>query len=320
MTVLLAAVALIGATACGRDATSSSRPTAGSTATAGDELEQFTVEHLYGSTEISERPERIVSLDLQWTDVLTALGAPPVGHLADEMEGLLPWQTDLGDVTIVEGSMASLPYEKIVDLEPDLIVVTYHARSATEYERLSEIAPTIATLNQDGSVDTWQSIAGVAGQVLGEEQAASALVGGVDDQVDALAERLPGLEDATFAFANYMPGDAIYVLTDPDDGANVVPTQLGMVIPPDLRALDGPQGRAQISLEEIGMLDAELLLLLTQGADTATITGYAQLPAVRAGAAMVLDYPQAVALNTPTPLSIPWVLEQIEPTLARVGA
>ena len=37
------------------------------------------VEHVYGTTEISEPPERVVSLDWQWTDVLTALGQPPVG-------------------------------------------------------------------------------------------------------------------------------------------------------------------------------------------------------------------------------------------------
>jgi iron complex transport system substrate-binding protein len=322
LAVLLIATLLLvaGATGCSGDSHSSSSTADGSGEVGSEDFDPVTIDHLYGSTEVAERPERIVSLDLQWTDVLTALGAPPAGYLADELEGTLPWQTELGGSTVLEGSMANLPYEKIVDLEPDLIVVTYYAQSSTEYERLSEIAPTIATLNEEGSVDTWQSIAEVAGQLVGGEDVATALVEDVDGQVDALAEELPGLEGATFAFANYVPGDLIYVLTDPDDGANVLPTQLGMVIPSDLRALDAPQGRAQISLERIGLLDAEVLFLLTQGTDPATITGYAQLPAVQAGAAMVLDYSQAVALNTPTPLSIPWVLEQVEPTLVEVGA
>ena len=44
---------------------------------------EVTVTHLYGETVVSGRPERIVSLDVQWTDVLTALGHPPVAAAID---------------------------------------------------------------------------------------------------------------------------------------------------------------------------------------------------------------------------------------------
>ena len=42
-----------------------------------------TIEHLYGDTVIDGLPDRIVSLDMQWTDVLTALGHPPVAAIVD---------------------------------------------------------------------------------------------------------------------------------------------------------------------------------------------------------------------------------------------
>jgi iron complex transport system substrate-binding protein len=233
---------------------------------------------------------------------------------------VLPWQDAMLDESTALDGGTVLPFEQIAALDPDLIVITYFLPSDSDYALLSDIAPTIATLNPDGNVDTWQSIAEVAGQLIGDDAAAAALVEDVDGQVHALAEGLPGLEGTTFAFANYVPGDSIYVLTDPEDGANVLFSQLAMVIPPGLLALDAPQGRAQLSPEQIGQLDAEVLMLLTQGTDPATITGYAQLGAVEAGTALVVDYPLAVALNTPTPLSVPWALEQVEPTLARAAA
>ncbi len=320
--LLTALLLVLGAAACGSDSDSgSSSSTTTGSSSSGSGFEPVSVDHLYGTTEIAERPERIVSLDTQWTDVLTALGSTPVGYLADEREGVLPWQDGMLDESTALTGGTVLPFEQIAALDPDLIVITYYLPSESDYALLSDIAPTIATLNPDGNVDTWQAIAEVAGQVLGEQDAAADLVADVDGQVAAVADEMPELEGATFAFANYIAGDAIYVLTDPNDGANILFIQLGMVIPESLQALGGGEaGRAQLSLEQISMLDAEMLMMLTQGADPADIAGYDQLPAVQAGAVQIMDYPLAVALNTPTPLSIPYALELVEPTLAEVGA
>jgi iron complex transport system substrate-binding protein len=289
---------------------------AGDAATGDDTAYPLTVEHRFGATEITERPERIVSLDWQWTDVLASLDAPPVAHLVDPtVGGDFPW-----DEGVLEGSTTleatpSLPREQIIAADPDLIVVTYLVEDQADYDALDDIAPTIATLS-DSQVDTWQDIAGAAGRVLGEEDAAAALVDDVEGEVQAVADALPGLEGKTFTFANYVPGDAMYVLSDPEDGANVLFGQLGMEIAPAiLEAEDDSPGRVKLSLENIDMLDADLVMVLTNGADTADIPGFDELPAVEAGAALVMGYEEAVALNTPTPLSIPWVLDTLRPAL-----
>lgn len=280
-----------------------------------------TIEHRYGTTEIAERPLRIVSLDWQWTDVLASLGAPPVAHLIDPtMGGEFPWdEGELGDSTPLEATTA-LPREQILAADPDLIVVTYLVEDQDDFEALDDIAPTISTLS-DSQVDTRQDIAAAAGLVLGEEEAAAALVDDVEGQVAAVADELPGLEGRTFTFANYVPGDAMYVLSDPADGANVLFGQLGMEIAPAiLDAEDDSPGRVKLSLENIDLLDADLVMVLTNGADTADIPGFDELPAVEAGASLVMDYADAVALNTPTPLSIPWVLETLHPALEAAAA
>lgn len=323
--VLIAVLALAALAGCSGSGSDDEDADATTTTAAGDEgdggasFEPVTIEHRYGSTEVTARPERIVSLDTQWTDVLAAMDAPLVGHLQDTtLQDDLPWQEGLGDSTPLVASSSSdkdALMEEIFALEPDLIVVTYVAEEQSDYDDLAGIAPTIATMGES-QVDTWQDIAGAAGQVLGDTEAADALVADVEGQVTALAEELPELEGRTFTFANYVPGDAMYVLSDPDDGANVLFGQLGLEIAPAiLDAEDDSPGRVKLSLELVDLLDADVVMVLTNGADPGDIPGFQDLPAVAAGAWAELDYAAAVALNTPSPLSLPYGLDLIRPAL-----
>lgn len=318
---ILAVVALV-AGACGGDSTSAdgdstnanSSGSADGNAEGGAGSFPVTIEHTYGSTTIDEVPERIVSLETAWTDVLATMDHPPVGYIGDPSapDGF-PWRGDVLDGSTEIAATTELPWEQIAALEPDLIVVGYFAQDQGDYDRLTAIAPTIALLG-DSQVDKWQDLTTTAGQVLGQPAKAQAVIESVDGDVAEVAETLPELKDRTFSFANYVEGDGIYVLADPEDGANVLFGQLGMVIPEDIRA-EADQGRFKLSMEQIGMLDGDLLLALLNGTDPSDITGWALLPAVESGAVVEMDYQLAVALNTPTPLSIPWALEQIRPQL-----
>ena len=276
-----------------------------------------TVEHLYGTTELESTPQRIVSLDTQWTDVLTAMDGPLVGVVLDPQidNGRYPWQTDIPDDVAEIEATTSIPYEAIAAQRPDLIVATWQIEDEATYERLSEIAPTIPLLGAR-QVDPWQDIAEAAGKVLADEAGAQALIDDYDTFVAGLAEELPGLEGKDYALVNFVAGDALYVVADPEDGASQLFAELGMEIDPEiLETAAGSGGRLQLSLERADMLDSDLLLLLTNGADPEQIPGYDQLPAVQNDAVALLDLAMATGLNTPTPLSVPWALEQIRPAL-----
>ena len=80
-------------------------------------------------------------------------------------------------------------------------------------------------------------------------------------------------------------------------------------------AAGNTSGRVELSLENVGMLDADVVVLFTNGADPTSVVGYDALPAVRSGAVATLDYAAVVGLNTPTPLSVPYSLELIRPAL-----
>lgn len=294
----------------------------GAVAPTVDRAERVTIEHRYGTTTLESTPERIVSLDNQWTDVLVALDAPLAGAALDPLMdgGRYPWQDVIPDD--VEGIPVTdaIPYEAVAAVRPDLIVITWAATDEETYELLSDIAPTIPLLG-DEEVDAWQDIAAVAGEVLGREDEAAALVADAEARSADLLAELPGLEGKTYAMANYVPGDAIYVIADPEDGAAQLFGQLGLSIDPELlAAADGASGRVTISLEQVGMLDSDLVILLTNGADPEDIPGYAQLPAVRDGAVAVLDLAPIVGLNTPTPLSVPYSLAAIRAALEAAAA
>ena len=295
---------------------------AGGAADASEAAESVTVEHAFGSTTIDAVPERIVSIDTQWTDVLVALDAPLMGAALDPTVegGRYPWQDVIPDSVEDIPVTDTIPYESIAAMRPDLIVASWAAAEQSDYDRLSELAPTIPLLG-DEQVDTWQDMATVAGEFLGEEEQAAALIADADQQAADLAAELPGLDGKTYALANYVPGDAIYVVADPEDGAATLFAQLGLSIDPDLLVLaDGASGRVELSLERVGELDADLLILLTNGADPNEIPGYSGLPAVQSGAVSVLDVPTITGLNTPTPLSVPYALDAIRPALEAAAA
>lgn len=294
--------------------------TAVATSVAADASFPVTIEHRYGSTTLDARPERVATLGLQWTDVVLALGEDPIAHVSEDLAGeggIYPWQAGLLDSStgLTMTSAADIPYEQIAALHPDLILITYFAEDQAIYDRLNEIAPTIGLLG-DRQVDKWQDMITVGGQMFGRPAEAAAAAAEVEELMTVTAAQYPGLEGKTFALANFIPGDQIYVVADPEDGSSVFFQQLGMTLNPDVvAAADGATGRAEFSFEQVGLLDGDLLVVFSNGEDPSTFVGYDQLGVVAAGAAAELNYAQVVGFNTPTPLSIPYSLEVVRPQL-----
>lgn len=291
----------------------------GSGETSGAGFEPVTIDHVFGSTEIDEVPERIVSLDPQWTDVLLSMGVTPVGSITStqiDERGTFPWQGDQLDDSEPIDYTGSIPLESVAALQPDLVLGTYVFTDKAAYEQLAGQFDVIAAPT-DEQVQKWEDLTTLTGQFLGEPDKAEEVIADVNADVAKVADELPGLDGKTIAFANYYPdGNQLVVLSDPDDGANVLFSELGLGLAPGVVALgDGANGRVELSLEQISALDGDILLALTNGTDTAEIVGWDALPAVEAGTAQVLDLAEAWALNTPSPLSIPWGIEEIRPTL-----
>lgn len=108
LTALL--IGALGLSACGTD----DEDPATDTRTGADVV---TVEHQFGTTEVEPAPERIVTLDVQWTDVMLAMGVEPVGYAVDPNmpESGVPWQ-DLPASAEALNMADGVPVEQIAEL------------------------------------------------------------------------------------------------------------------------------------------------------------------------------------------------------------
>jgi iron complex transport system substrate-binding protein len=311
---LVTALLLVsGLAACGSDSTAES--------TDAQKLDApVTVEHQFGETTIESVPRRIVTIDVQWTDVMLAMGVEPVGYTLDELmpDARVPWQelpSGAKALSLTDG----VPVEQVLALDPDLVLGTFSIADEATYEQLSDRVPTI-TGSPDQQVTSWQDMVRTAGEFLDEPEKAEQVISSVDGEVTAAAGELPALKGKTFALAQYIVGDSMYIVADEEDGSSVFFSQLGMTLYPPVVAEGRQTGdaRVNVSTERADLLRADLLAFLVNGgdeSDLADIPGFDQLP----GTVAVLDYPTIVGLNTPTPLSIPYALEQLRPKLEEVA-
>ncbi|GGM49025.1 iron ABC transporter substrate-binding protein [Longimycelium tulufanense] len=292
-----------------------------------------TIKHRLGTAEITSTPQRVVTLGFGDLDVVTSLGMTPVAAPADPWNdtGVWPWlegRLDANNVTWLRGDPASLDYEAIAALGPDLILAQSVPSIDEIYPRLSQIAPTVA--DQHGVLsDSWQDQALVAGRALGMQDKVHHLITVTERKITESAQAHPGLKGKTYAIAMaYAPGTAI-VMADPEDVSGRIFAQLGLSLPDKIRNLPRNPGSAygangaNISFEQLDVLDSTTLLFAYQAPDlkrsvepNAVFKG---LPAVREGTYLAIDMETTAALRAPTLSNIPWVLERLEPLLAKVA-
>ena len=282
-----------------------------------------TVEHRFGRTTIDTVPKRIVTIDVQWTDVMLAMGVEPVGYSVDPFmpdPGTVPWQklpADAKALPLKDG----VSVEKVLALDPDLVVASFSVADKDTYDLLSARVPTIAGPADSKSVIPWRDLVHTAGQILDQPDRAAMVIANVESKVTETAKALPRLKGRTFALAQYIVGDAMTIVADEQDGSSLLFRDLGMTLYPPLveEGRKGGSARLSVSTERADLLRADLLMFLVNGgdkSDLADIPGFDQLP----GTVAVLDYPTVVGLNTPTPLSIPYALDKLRPYLDDAAA
>ncbi|WP_194834043.1 ABC transporter substrate-binding protein [Nocardia sp. XZ_19_369] len=310
-TVAVVAAALtLGLTACG---SSSDDADAGG--------EPVTITHARGSTTVPGTPKRIVTLGNQWLDTTLALGVTPVGYVdnvAATTKSTPPWAPKTLDAAKALNTIGNIA-EQVAALEPDLILADPFVADQKTYDELSKVAPTLPALDKN-TVTPWQDLVSALGKVLRKPDAAAKVIADVDQKVEAIAQANPGLKGKTFASTWLASAAQLMVLIDPNDGSSRLFAKLGMGIPKDLTELPGNQGgRVALSPERVDKLTADLLLAgYSPGLDEKyrQLPGYGDLPAVRKGSVVFLTTQEISAINQPTALSVPYILNKLEPAFA----
>lgn len=224
------------------------------------------VEHALGVTRINAPPQRIVTIGWSGEDVVIALGHVPVGMTDYRFfpSGVSPWNEEALDGILPKLlSDGEVDFEEIATLQPDLILAVYSGVDATDYKRLSEIAPTVVYRSAPWTAG-WQEQTQVIGDALGQSERATALITDTFAGLHALAAQSPDIVGKTFVYGTYFAGGSGIVVYLPRDPRVSVFTELGLKIPPfvaELAKRHPNELSILVGFEEISKLDPDFLIM-----------------------------------------------------------
>lgn len=151
-------------------------------AVAAEQKGQLSIEHAQGTTQVPLNPKKVIILNPATLDNADALAIPVAGvpKNSAHLPGFLAKYQ--GDDYLNAGTLFEPDYEALVNAKPDLIIAGGRARDA--YDKLSEIAPTIAL-----DVDPEHFVASLTQRteqlaaIFGKQQQATALMAGFNARI-----------------------------------------------------------------------------------------------------------------------------------------
>lgn len=325
VTAAAAAATLLASCASGTDS-----PGEGDASPDAEAFEPVTITHALGEAEITEKPERVVTLGQGSAETAIALGTVPVGIEeypwgADDT-GYLPWIHEA-----VEAEGAELPeqftggteldVEAILELEPDLILAPWSGITQDQYDLLADIAPTVAYPEQPWTIE-WDEQITTIGEAMGLQDEAEQLVTDLETQLDDAAK--PEYDGITFSYI-YTDGPGTLGVFLPDEQRAAMVSALGLTIDPVVDELGEYEvagtDSAVIGLENADMLDdSDLVFTFYSDAETRKQIEsqklYEQIPAIERGSVVAAeDQSFVTASSMINPLTVPWTLERYVPLI-----
>lgn len=254
------------------------------------------VETLYGTVTVEQRPQRVVALGGSYADQLIALGVQPVAYVGSPRAGedfaaAYPWLavTDLDPANhdlslLAEGYAPSL--EAVAAYEPDLILGdgADWAIDETMYEEMSLIAPTYCRdFTEDGPHPSeWPAMFADIAALTGTSDLTDGILSELDRHAEEARDALSGLQGATYIWGDIREQE--------------------MVLSGDIHQMDllglttdaALAERGTISLENLDELTSDVLAVMVWRGDDVqedleADPRYAELPSVQGGTVMPLD-------------------------------
>lgn len=294
------------------------------------------IKHALGTTTINTKPERVATVAWANHEVPLALGIVPVGFAAanfgdDDGDGLLPWVAkrlaELGakaPVLFDEGD--GIDFEAVAATKPDVILASYSGLSQADYDTLSQIAPVIAYPESAWATD-WRQMIRFNSAGLGMAAEGDALIKEIESRIANSLARHPDLKGKSAMFVTHLDTTNLSVVNfyTTNDTRVKFFEDLGLTSPKSVVQASRPGAYAGgISAERIDAFD-DVDIVVTYGGQPLLKALKAdplmsRMPAVAHDALVLLGRnPLGTAAN-PTPLSIPWVLDDYVDLLAEAAA
>lgn len=298
----------------------------------------MTLETPWGTSEITERPQRIAAITPSQDDLelLGALGVAPViatdRPLNAWLEGRLPTEIE----TQYSTGDNQFPAEEIALAEPDLIIALGADLSA-DYDRLSSIAPVLATGEQSGAgqrvANDWGSNVRLVGEALDLQHTAEEVLDEEKASFEDFRTGYPEFQDLTVSYVvDY--GEEVGLQFHSSEGSPAATTFERMGFAASNPNADDLGYREVVSPEMLSAIDADVIIFSGQiGEDPAEIMEdplFQKLSAVQNDQVVLIENRDSSfvidgeehdgnlpwALARSGPLSSPWAAEKIAPAIS----
>ena len=332
LAAILSAAALgVGLLAgCGSDSSDSNKA-GDSTTTAAAGAFPVTVEHAFGTTEVTKAPERVVSVGYTDDQTILAFGIKPVGMVdqypnpagkSPDINTQWPWVKDKWGDTKPEVIMAngdSGPnYEKIAALRPDLIIAVYSEIDQAAYDKLSRIAPTVGRTKAEKEPFSapWQDNALHIAKALGKAEEGEKMVADIQGQLDAAKKAHPEFADQKAVALSWYE-NSVAPFTSTDVRGRLV-TGIGFTYQTEIDKVADGSFYTKLSPERIDLIDVDHIFVINDKADTEALKKFklfANLDAVKKSKVSYLldsEGPAVgAAISQGTLLSMPYAIDEL---------
>jgi len=327
----LTAVTTLALAGCATGSTTEDTANASAKTRAQADAFPVTIQHAFGETTVEREPERVATLGWTDQDHAVALGVAPVGATRLTWGGNATGSSDWFDTAVVRAGMEppvryddsdGAPVEEIAKLRPDLILATNSGITEAEYAKLSKIAPVVAYPDAPW-VTPWQTSLEMVGKALGRSDVADQVAARTEKVIEDAKAKHPQLEGTSLIFAYLTTTDlstvGIYASQDPRVSFM---HDLGLV---DAAVVDDAVEPGQfygtVSAERAPELESDVLLTWSENRGDLKVFAdhdlLGRIPAIEAGRAYAEpDKHVSLAVTNPTPLSIPFIVEEFVPHVA----
>lgn len=275
----------------------------------------ITIEQALGTVTVTAPPERIVVLSNRDADTLLALGIQPVAirSIYDFEKGVGPWSEDLLTTEPTVWIGRELNFEAIASADPDLIIYATSGGDRAEYERLSQIAPTLSppkgAVPWGAKVD--ESTLAIA-EILGRRADGEALLAELDAYLAETRANHPEFAGHSANYLDIYPG-GIASYAD-DHIVNDVLYSIGFSPIAASQAMAEGESMVEVSAELLPQYLGDINLIFPYGrtldelvAETPTLGTSAQ---ARTGGLIILEN---LAFSNASVISIPYALDALLP-------
>ena len=154
--------------------------------------ETVVVEHKLGTAEVPKNPEKVVVFDFGTLDTLDYLGIDVVGVPQTNIPSYL--EKYAGDEYENVGSLKEPDFEKIAEIDPDLIIIS--GRQAELYDQFTELAETIYfELDPANYMESFENNATTIGEIFGKEAEVEEGINEVKESIEAIKEKAEATDE-----------------------------------------------------------------------------------------------------------------------------